>query len=151
MWLGYASVLLRAHDFTGARAALEKAEASPLIAAECLQTRAVLEHLEHGTDSGEILHQAVNLAPKNWPLRQRYVEYLNERSGPEAAARELRGFIEAHPFRGESWKLLGTLLEQMKRPDFAIEAYRQAADRDVGDVESRAALRRLESWARTAQ
>ena len=144
VWLGYASVLLRAHDFTGARVALEKAEASPLIPAECLQTRAVLEHLEKGTDSGEILHEAVNLAPKNWPLRQRYVEYLNERNGPEAALHELRGFIEAHPFRGESWKLLGSLMEQMKRPDLAIEAYRQAADRDVHDTESRDAIGRLE-------
>jgi len=144
VWLSYASVLLRVRDFAGARRALEKAEASPMLAAECRQTRAVLEHLETGADTGNVLREAAELAPKDWPIRQRYVEYLMERNAPEAALRELRGFIEAHPFRGGSWKLLGALLEQMRKPDLAIEAYRQAAELDVHDEKSRAALRRLE-------
>jgi len=145
VWLSYASVLLRGRDFEGARHALEKAEAAPMLAAECRQTRAVLEHLETGADTGNMLREAVELAPGNWPIRQRYVEYLMERHAPEAALRELRGFVEAHPFRGESWKLLGALMEQMRKPDHAIEAYRQAAELDVHDQESRDALRRLEA------
>jgi protein O-mannosyl-transferase len=145
VWLSYASVLLRQRDFEGARRALEKAEASPMIAAECRQTRAVLEHLETGADTGNVLREAVELAPKNWPVRQRYVGYLMERNAPEAALRELRGFVEAHPFRSESWNLLGAIMEQMRKPDLAIEAYREAAERDVHDQESRDALRRLEA------
>ena len=145
VWLSYASVLLRGRDFDGARSALEKAETSPMLAAECRQTRAVLEHLETGADSGNVLREAVELAPKDWPIRQRYVEYLMERHAPEAALRELRGFVAAHPFRGESWKLLGTLMEQMGRPDLAIAAFQQAAELDVHDRESRAAARRLEA------
>jgi len=145
VWLSYASVLLRQRDFEGARRALEKAEASPTIAAECRQTRAVLEHLETGADTGNVLREAVELAPRNWPIRQRYVEYLMERNAPESALRELRGFVEAHPFRGESWKLLGSIMERMRKPDLAIEAYREAAELDVHDQESRDALRRLEA------
>jgi Flp pilus assembly protein TadD len=145
VWLSYASVLLRARDFEGARHALEKAEASPMFAAECAQTRAVLEHLQTGADTGDMLRKAAEVAPRNWPVRQRYVEYLMERGSLEAALHELRGFIEAHPFRGESWKLLGTLLERMGKPDLALTAYEQAAELDVHDEESRNALRRLEA------
>ena len=148
VWLSYASVLLRGRDFEGARHALEKAEGSPVIAAECRQTRAVLEHLETGADTGNVLREATELAPRNWPIRQRYVEYLMERNAPEAALRELRGFIEAHPFRGGSWKLLGTLMEQMRKPEVALDAYRQAAELDVHDEESRAAVHRLEALQR---
>jgi tetratricopeptide (TPR) repeat protein len=145
VWLSYASVLLRARDFEGARHALEKAEASPMLAAECRQTRAILAHLETGADTGNVLREAVELAPKDWPIRQRYVEYLLERNAPEAALRELRGFVEAHPFRGSSWKLLGAIMEQMRKPELALAAYRQAAELDVHDQESRDAVRRLES------
>ena len=148
VWLSYASVLLRARDFEGARHALEKAEASPMFAAECAQTRAVLEHLQTGADTGDMLRKAAEVAPRNWPVRQRYVEYLMERGSLEAALHELRGFIEAHPFRGESWKLLGTLLERMRTPDLALTAYQQAAELDVHDEESRKALRRLEAERR---
>jgi tetratricopeptide (TPR) repeat protein len=145
VWLSYASVLLRARDFEGARQALEKAEASPTIAAECAQTRAILEHLQTGADTGDMLRKAAEVAPRNWPIRQRYIEYLIERGSLDAALHELHGFIEAHPFRGESWKLLGTLLERMRKPDLALMAYRQAAELDVHDEESRNALRRLEA------
>jgi tetratricopeptide (TPR) repeat protein len=145
VWLSYASVLLRARDFEAAHHAIAKAETSPMLAAECLQMRAVLGHLETGADTGNILRHAVELAPKNWPIRQRYVEYLMERNAPDAALRELRGFVEAHPFRGASWKLLGALMEQMRKPDLAIEAYREAAELDVHDEASREAVRRLEA------
>jgi cytochrome c-type biogenesis protein CcmH/NrfG len=143
IWLGFANVLLRARDFAAARDALEHAKKSPFLTAECDQLRAVLDHVEFGTDSGDYLRAAMDFAPKNWGIRKYYLEYLIQRGDLAEAARELRDFIEQHPFRGESWKLLGGLLESMQRPELAGEAYRQAVLRDVHDEDSLAALARL--------
>jgi len=144
IWLGYASVLLRAHDFPAAREALSHAEKSPFLAAECAELQAALDLTESGRDPGEQLRKAVALAPENWEMRKRYIEYLHERGGPAEALRELHGFVERHPFRAESWRLLGGFLEELHQPVVAAEAWREAAWRDVRDEESRAALRRLE-------
>jgi len=143
IWLGYANVLLRARDFDGARAALEHAQTSPLLAAECARTRAALDHLETGRDSGNLLRDALRLAPQNWSIRKHYVEYLIERGDHERALRELRDFTEASGFRSETWKLMGQILEAIKRPDLALGAYRQATERDVHDDATRARLRQL--------
>ena len=143
IWLGYAHVLLRARDFPAAREALAHAEKSPPLAAECRQTRAVLDHLEHGRDTGDLLREALALAPRNWSIRQRHLEYLAERGQPEQALRELRAFLATSSFRSDSWKLMGQLLESIHRPDLALAAYREAADRDVHDEETRARIRQL--------
>ena len=144
IWLGYAGVLLRTRDFSGVREALAHAEKSPLLAAECARMRAALEHLETGRDSGDLLRDALRLAPRNWPIRRQYVEHLIERGDHEAAMRELRDFMETGGFRGETWKLMGRILESIHRPDLALGAYRQAADRDVHDEEARARIREFE-------
>ena len=143
IWLGYASVLLRARDFDGARAALAHAEKSPLLAAECYRTRAVLDHLENGHDSGNLLRDALDSAPRNWPIRKQYVEYLLERGDEEEAMREMRDVLVFHGFRNEEWVLMGRILESINRPDLALNAYRQAADRDVHDEETRTRIRQL--------
>ena len=49
------------------------------------------------------------------------------------AGGELHGFLERHPFRAESWRLLATLLEQQHQPALALQAWREAALRDVRD------------------
>ena len=38
---------------------------------------------------------------------------------------------------------MGQLLESVNRPDLALNAYRQAADRDVHDEETRTRIRQL--------
>ena len=143
IWLGLASVLLRGHDFPGAHAALDHADKSPLLAADCVQLRAALENAESGRDPGDLLRQAVALAPENWGLRKRYIEYLHDHGAPQEALRELQSFLKQHEFRAESWRLLGILLEDQHRPALAADAYREAVRRDVRDAESRAALQRL--------
>ena len=143
IWLGYANVLLRTRDFPAARAALAEAKKSPFLTAECRQTRAILEHLETGRDTGDLLRDALDLAPQNWPIRKRYVEYLIERGDDEEAMRELRDYIETTGYRSETWKLMGRLLESINRPDLALGAYHQAADRDVHDEEVRTRVREL--------
>ena len=140
IWLGYASVLLRTRDFDGAREALRHAEKSPLLTAECYRTRAALEHLESGRDSGDLLRDALHLAPRNWSIRKQYVEYRLDHGDHEAAIRELRDFLRTEGFRAESWKLMGQILESINRRDLALNAYRQAADRDVHDEETRARI-----------
>ena len=151
IWLGYASVLLRTRDFDGAREALAHAEKSPLLAAECSRTRAVLDHLENGHDSGNLLRDALDLAPQNWSIRKQYVEYLIERGDDDEAMREMRDVLVFHGFRNEEWVLMGRILESINRPDLALNAYRQAADRDVHDEETRTRIRQLAATAGTAK
>jgi predicted Zn-dependent protease len=132
IWLGYASILLRAHDFEGAHKALQRAETSPLLKPDCLVLRATLENAESNRDPGDLLRQAVAAAPDNWDIRKRYVQYLHQRSGAGEAVRELSGFLQRHDFRAESWALLATLLEeQQQQPALAAEAWHEAERRDV--------------------
>lgn len=135
IWLGYASILLRAHDFSHAREALGHAETSPLLVADCLSLRASLENAESGQDPGALLRQAVVAAPDNWGIRKRYVEYLRERHELSEASRELGAFLRQHDFRADSWRMLAALLEEQHQPAVAAEAWREAAQRDVRDVE----------------
>lgn len=143
IWLGYANVLVRARDFPAAREALAHAEKSLLLAADCRLTRAVLGHVQHGTDTGGMLREAVDLAPRNWSIRKRHLEYLIERGDRDAALRELREVIAAAPFRADSWKLLAQLLDSMNQPSLALGAYQEAAERDVHDAETREQMLRL--------
>lgn len=105
IWLGYASILLRAQDFAGASKALAKAETSPLLAPDCLLLRATLESVESGVNPRESLEKAVALAPDNWGIRKRHIEYLREIFMQKEALGELRDFLQRHPFRAESWSL----------------------------------------------
>ena len=143
IWLGYANVLLRARDFTGAREALDRAEKSPRLAGEVRRTLAAITHLESGADSGNLLRDALDLDPENWSIRKQYVEYLIERDEEEEAMRELSDELRTDGFRSESWKLMGRLLESVNRPDLAISVYRQALDRDVHDEATRARIVQL--------
>ena len=143
IWLGYANVLARNRDFAGARAALAHTEGSPLLAVETGQLRALLDELELGKDRGGALRQAIQHAPKSWSARKAYVEYLNERGDPAPAIAELRSFLEAHPFRADSWRMLGARLEAVGRIDLARSAYQEALQRDVRDEASRAYLRQI--------
>jgi cytochrome c-type biogenesis protein CcmH/NrfG len=146
--LGFAHALLRARDFAGARQALERAETSPLLRAECLQLRAALDHVEHGRDTTGLLRQAAEIAPARWPIRKRHLEHLAERGAAAAARRELALFVGTQPFRAESWKLLGELLEQTSELESARDAYREALRRDVRDEEAKAAELRLRAAGR---
>ena len=140
IWMGYATVLLRQHDFAGASEALGHAEKSPFLAADAGVLRAAIENADSGRDPGELLRNAVALAPKNWGIRKRYIEYLHDSGKPQEAMRELQGLLKNAGFRAESWRMLGTLLEEAHQPAMAIEAYREAAMRDVRDTESRAKI-----------
>ena len=143
IWLGYANLLLHSlhsRDFSAAREALTQAEKSSVLGAECRQTRAVLDLLEHQRDPGDLLREALALAPKNWSIRKQYLEDLGARGQQERAIRELSAFLETADFRGDSWKLMGRLLESIHRSADALTAYREAAARDVHDDETRARI-----------
>jgi tetratricopeptide (TPR) repeat protein len=142
-WFGLANAAIRARDFATAHTALEKAQVSPLLQAEILQARAILEHLETGRDTTDLLHQAVASAPRNWGIRKRWLEHLDERGQTAEAARELHDFVGRDSYRAESWLLLGRFLEKLQQPGAAAAAYEQAAARDVRDPISRARLAEL--------
>ncbi len=143
IWLGFANVLMRVKDLPGARQAVEHAETSPLLRADCLTLRAALDQIEHATDPLPTLRAAVEAAPENWPIRKRYVEALADAGDLTGAARELSSFVQKQSFRAESWKLGGRLLERMNQTWQAAVAYRQASLRDVRDEEVKAAAWRL--------
>jgi tetratricopeptide (TPR) repeat protein len=143
IWFGFANVLVRARDLPEARKALERAETSPLLAADCRQLRAILDYLEFRKDPREGLRAAVQLAPDNWNIRKRYIQTLTEAGELASAQRELRAFLEVQSFRGETWRLLGQVFERMHQPEMAAAAYLGAIPRDVHDEESRAAAKRL--------
>lgn len=139
-WFGLANASIRARDFATARAALEKVKDAPLLQADLLQTRAVLEHLETGRDTSDLLRQALAIAPRHWGIRKRWLEHLDERGQTAEAARELRDFLGRESFRSDSWLLLGRFLEKLGMPPAAVAAYEQAAALDVRDSQSRARL-----------
>lgn len=143
IWLGFANVLARQRDVAGARAALAHAESSPLLVVESGQLRALLDEEELGKDRGDALRSAIQHAPQSWGARKGYVDYLLQRGDKTAAIGELRGFLEAYPFRAETWRLLAAQLESAGRNDLALNAYREARRRDVRDEEALAGLQRL--------
>ena len=140
IWMGYASILMRLHQYPAAREALTHAEKSPLLAADALLLRAGLENAAAGQDPEASLRQAIELAPRNWGIWKKYIEYLHDSGRPQEALRELQGFLKDHDFRAETWKMLGEMLEEQHQPSLAMEAYREAAARDVRDAESRSKL-----------
>jgi tetratricopeptide (TPR) repeat protein len=142
-WLGLANAAIRGRNFPMAHAALEKVGDPPLLRAAVLQARAVADHLESGRDTGDLLRQAVEVAPRDWATRKRWLEHLDERGQTAEAARELRGFLNRESFRGESWLLLGRFLEKLAQPAAALVAYRQAAARDIRDPISRERITEL--------
>jgi protein O-mannosyl-transferase len=143
IWMGYASILARARNVTGAREALARAESSPLLKAECLQLRASLAQADGSGDPDQLLREAVAANPTSWPVRKRYVEARARKNDVAQALRELAGFVSAHPFRAESWKLLGQIFEAAGDRERARDAYHEASARDVHDAESEAAWERL--------
>ncbi len=133
IWLGFANILARAGDVPGAREAMGHATTSPLLHADGLQLEASLAQADGNGNPRELLHEAVASAPANWPLRKRYVEAL-EKSGAVVEARnELAAFLKEYPFRAESWKVFGRLLEETGETALAHSAYAEAAARDVRD------------------
>jgi len=130
-WFGAANAAVRTRDFAAAREALERAQSSPLLAPDVLQTRAVIEHLETGRDTSDQLRTALGLAPRRWDIRQRLLQHLDETGRTAEAARELRDFLAVEDFRADSWQLLGRFLEKLAQPTAARIAYEQAAARDV--------------------
>ena len=141
--LGYANVLVMKRDFPGARQALERAEVSPFLQAECAQLRTDLDFLEQGTDRLAGLRRAVELAPTNWGIRKRFIEALADSGDLAGARRELLGFLERQSFRASSWNLLGQLLARENDLPRARVAFQEALARDVRDQASRGELRRV--------
>ena len=144
-WFGLANVAMRTGDFAAAREALGKVAKSPLLKAEVLQARSVLVNRELGLDGSDLLAQALEVAPRSWAVRKRYVEYLTERGRARDAVRELSDLLTREPFRGESWRMLGGLLERLGDPVSARCAYEEAMRRDVRDTISPARAAALSS------
>jgi len=135
--LNLASAYIRLREFPKARALLQKALESPETRTEALQDLTTVEFLEGGRMRTDLLQQASELSPTNWPVRKRYINALAVTGGVPAAIEELRRLLDRQPYRAESWHLLGDLLLRIGRRDIAKTAYAQAADYDVHDDTAR--------------
>lgn len=131
--LNLASAYIKLHDYTKARELLKKAEETPETRAQALQDLTSLDFFENHIFRIDLLREAAELSPDNWPTRERYIKALDETGQTQAAVQELRGLLEKQSYRAESWHLLGDLLVKIQRRDIAKQAYGQAADYDVHD------------------
>ena len=138
--LGLAAAYIRLRDFPRARLHLEAVSQTPLMRAEYLQYLATVDYLEKNDDRVDLLKDAAKTGA--WAAEKRYISHLDERGDKIAAIIELRNVLDREPFRAESWRMLGDLLEN-NRPDLAKQAFSQAAAYDVRDEHSRAELRKL--------
>ena len=129
--LGMAGALIKAGEFAEARAWLERCEKVPLIRADALVNRAVLESRESGRDRVDLLREAAEVNPRFWPLRKRYIGHLIERGETELALQQLREVLGDQPFRAETWELLAKALEKIGQPELAQAATAQADLRDL--------------------
>ncbi|MEA3189188.1 MAG: protein O-mannosyl-transferase [Chthoniobacter sp.] len=142
---GLAAAYLRSGNFPEAREQLEQAVRDPFVRAEAIQDLAVLEYKESGKDRVDLLRQAAELAPGNWSIQKRYIGHLDERGDHKEAIVALKNVVEAQPWRGESWRMLGDLWSGAGMSDSARRAYSRAAALDVHDDDSRQKLNSLGS------
>ena len=130
--LGLSGALIRQRSFEEARQWLARCEAIPLIRADALVNRAVLEFKESGADRIDLLREAALLHPRFWPVRKRYIDHLIERGQAGApqelaeALRELRAVLSDQPFRSETWQMLGVVLEKTGSRELAQTAFAEA-------------------------
>ena len=126
-----AAVHLKLRQFAEARAALDRADASPGLEAEKLELRATLDAAQKRKPPTFVYRAAADLAPLNWPLRRRYLMSLDGNASTEKIVAELRGYMAWQDFRADSWLLLADLLTRMEQPELAAAAHEEARKRDV--------------------
>ncbi len=129
--LGMATANLKLRRFAETRAWLSRASELPWMRAEVLQTLAVVEYLEAGRDRVDWLRETARLEPRYWPAEQRYAAHLAERGEVHEAIRELTAYLEAQPFRADSWKMLAELLQTAGDTERASIAEIRARQLDV--------------------
>ncbi len=143
--LGLAAAYIRMRDFPHAREQLNDLSRVAFVRAEYLDYMATLEYQEKGADRLDLLEEAARLG--SWAAEKQYISHLAERGDKMSAIKELQRVLEREPFRAETWKMLGKLLEP-NRPDLAKMAYGQASEYDAHDEDSRAALALLSGGVR---
>ncbi len=134
--IGLAGIEIRRANYPAAQKLLETAEHAPFLAAECMILRGTLEFRESQKDPTARFAAAVDLAPRSWSIRKRYLMALDQTGRRKIALRELGALLDREPFRADSWRLMGELLKKEEQPDLAVVAFRRAAALDVHDIES---------------
>jgi tetratricopeptide (TPR) repeat protein len=129
--LSGAAIHLRLKNFDTARAMLDRVPPSPFTSPRRLELLAMISLQQGSGDPLPLLREAVRSAPSDWPLQRRLVQTLTATGDTATAIRELRAFIDAYPFRAESFELLGDLLAKTGDAIAAREAYTSATKLDV--------------------
>ena len=138
-----ATVALQKKDYDTALAELKLAESSPLFESEIDVVRAGIEQAQTGKLRLDLLGNATSNSARNWSVARRYPLALAASGRADKAYEDVLRQLFGHPYRAETWRLLGQLAEQLRQPAVAARAYSEAANRDVRDDASRARLRAL--------
>ena len=99
-----------------------------------------IEQARGGKVRFDLLANAASSSGRNWSISRRYPIALLAAGKADRAYEDVLRQLTGHPFRAESWHLLGQIAEQLRQPKVAAHAYTEAADRDVRDDASRARL-----------
>jgi tetratricopeptide (TPR) repeat protein len=129
--INLAVVAVRQDDFAAARELLGRAKDLPLVDAQAYELLAVLEFKEHQKADPLHFRLAARTGPPNWRIEKRYIEVLDQVSGPPTAIHELQLCLQTQWYRAESWQLLSRLFAKMGSSREAKEALEQAKDYDV--------------------
>ena len=132
---------LHAKEYELARKQFEKALNFPITRADSLDDLAVLDYQEYRKERVDLLKEAAEIAPENWPVQKRYIMHLGERGQVVAAITAARAVANDQPWRADTWRLLGDLWVHVHQFDSAAHAYRKAIDLDVHDDETPRKLR----------
>ena len=129
--ISLAVVALKQDDLKTARELLPQAAQMPLVDAQALELLAVLESKEKGLANPLRLRLAARTGSPNWSIEKRYIKFLDESGGTQAAVKELQACLQTEWYRAESWQLLGGLLTKVGRNREAASASLLAAAYDV--------------------
>ncbi|HEX4086862.1 MAG TPA: hypothetical protein VHY22_18250 [Chthoniobacteraceae bacterium] len=138
MSLGAAYLHTKQYDL--ARKEFEKGLDSPLTAADAADDIAIVDYQQYGLDRTDLLERAAALAPENWGIQKRYIMDLAGRGQNFQAITLLRKILARDPWRADGWILIGDFWTNLRRFDFAIDAYEKAAAYDVHDDATRKKL-----------
>ncbi len=130
-------------DFDTALAELAVVEKSPLFAADAMVLEARILQARTGKPQLNLLGNAASIAGRNWSVARMYPLTLAANGRADKAYEDILRQLTGHPYRAESWRLLGQIAEQIGDRKIAARAYGEAADRDVRDDVSRAKLGEL--------
>lgn len=97
-------------------------------------------------EAEKTMRDAIAVLPDDWGLKFRLVEFLDAQRGLEAAEKEVRGYMQAHPEKDDLYQWLVDLYLRHNATDRAVTLLGQVIEKNKFEkqgIEARAALARI--------